>query len=476
MCRAIPPQSRVHPETVAEGAEVFRKSKSMTQPIPEPRLLPEVIAVVSQQNGAGKTTTAVNLAIALSAAGRTVLLIDLDPHSKTGHTLVRGRHISGAAYRLLMDAMIRRDMIAATEIPGLYLLPSDDTLTGVEPTLAMMGDSRTRLHQGLETLALLPTRFDCVVVDCPAALGLVSLNGLVAAHRVLIPVPCGDAMALKGLPQLLKMIEQLRAGFVQPLRGIHLLATFCSEVRDCREVIDRLRETYRNLCLQTEIPLSEIVQEANHRKRPVVVYCPRCEISRAYLALAAEWLTWATPHTPDDRDSLWRSKAFQDDLAKHHQAMQQRIEAWLLDPSSSLYDEDEDMHQHDAQVLNELFTIHQPPVHPVRNIHRTAAVVSLALAMVASGYLLWASSGYWAKLRLEAGALLIGHEQYWEAGSLFLARSDETAYRELILAARILADNRQQLMHCGERAEETGQAIACSIAIQPPHGSHKPPE
>ncbi|CAK0749403.1 AAA family ATPase [Gammaproteobacteria bacterium] len=438
----------------------------MTHPISEQRLPPEVTAIVSQQDGAGNTTTAVNLAIAMSAAGQSVLLVELDHHGKAGHALVRGYGGSGAAHRLLTDAVIRYDMIAATEIPGLYLLSSDDSLEDIEKTLSMVGGSRSHLQQGLETLSMLPTHFDRVVIDCPPGLGLVSLNGLVAAHRILVAVPV-NLPALKGLPAFLKAIERLRAGFPHPLRGTYLLATLCSHGEASQSLVARLRQEHESLCLYTDIPLSDTVREAEQRKKPAIAYCPRCDISQAYMALAAEWLTLDTQGR-DDHNSLWHSMAFKDSLARYSQEMQQRVEAWLLDPSSSLYDEDEDMHNQDAKVMDEIFKTARQSVGPVRSRRWIAAVAVLTLVSLATGYLLRGPAISWATVRLETAAWLIGSEQYWQAGSVFLSRSDETAYRELILAAKLIDDNRRQLMSCGDQARATGTAVTCSIAVQPP--------
>jgi chromosome partitioning protein len=427
---------------------------------------PEVIAIVGQKDGVGKTTTAVNLALALAAAGRTVLLMDLDPNGNAGRSLVRGAHGGGGSERALLDTSFGRDMIAATEIPDLYLTPATPGLSDIENTLALMGDSRTRLYQALTTLAALPLRFDHVVIDCPPTLGLLTLNALTAAHRVLVPLTC-DAVSLQTLPTLLTIIGRLRAGLSRPFYGVYLLISLYTGNTSSRSIIDSVRHDYGRMTLLTEIPEDGAVETAQTNERPLLVDTPSCPAAQSYLSLAAEWLTLAEPG--DQPDGAWRFKARQERIAHHRAAMSRRIEAWLIDPSSLLYDEREAMHHQDTQVLEELFRVTQP-IGRERLGGRGRIWLGAALSLALLIPLVLTARPWFAdeSRRFELGAWLIGTQHYWQAGSHLLARADADAYREIQLATRLLGDNRERIMDCGEQARARDAEVSCRIAVTPP--------
>ncbi|WP_295586134.1 DUF6118 family protein [uncultured Lamprocystis sp.] len=422
------------------------------------------MAVVSQQGGVGKTTTAINLAIALAAAGRTVLLMDLDPQGHAGHALVRGHYDGGGTERILLQASLSRDLIAATEIPDLYLAPAGPGLAGVESALAVMGDSRTRLYQALATLHSLPLRFDHVVIDCPPALGLLTLNALAAAHRVLLPIPC-DSVVLGGLPTVLTTISRLRAGLSQPLYGVYLLISMRPMGAATQSLIATMRHDYGRMTLLSEIPYDEQVKEATERGRPLLAHDLTSGVSQAYLSLAAEWLTLS--EEGDQPDGSWRLRARQERITAYCAEISKRVEAWLVDPSSLLYDDAREAMRHqDALVLEELFQATPPSTNPRFAQRRWPFILAglslLALLPTAWWLRHWSPDPAW---RIELGALVIGTDQYWRAGSLLQARSDTNAYRELLFASQLVASNRERLLACGEQVREDDTATRCAIEM-----------
>ncbi len=425
----------------------------------------EVIAVVSPGGESGKTTTAVNLAVALAAAGRTVLLVDLDPRGKAGDSLVQGHHQPGGSYRLLSETLVSRDWIAATEIPDLYLLPADPALAGIEDELAMEGDSRTRLIQGLASVATLTPRFDTVILDCPPALGLITVNILGAADRVLIPVPA-DPYALEGLPALLKAIQRLRTGLNRPLQGVHLLAVPGTEDSpDPKPWITQLRRDYPRLGLHSGIPRDEAVQEATTRNKPVLAHCLSCPASQAYLALAAEWLTLPQQ---GEREGPWRYQARQETMAQSRQGMEQRIRAWLVDPSSLLYDAQEASQLGEEEIQEALYHITRHPHPPSWLVrHRGQLFAGLLGLVIGLPFLIGPEGGedWLGRLRLDLATWLISPGNYWQIGSLLLAQSDEAAYRELLLGAQLVEHNRLSLLDCRRRAYQQGGAVPCHITV-----------
>lgn len=458
----------------------------MNQKIPDPRYIPEVISVVGTVDGAGKTTTSVNLAIALAASGRTILLIDLDPRGSIGDCLIRGWHEDGGASRLFGNALITRDIIAATEIPDLYLLPSEEGLNAVEQHLAPVGDSRTRLAQSLETLQALPIRFDLVIVNCPSNLGLITLNALVAANWVLVPIPTtADAISGSGVPALLTTIQRLRGGMKQPLRGVYLLPTQKTDAED--GLIDALRNGYGPMALPLAIPWSQKVKEASQHNKPVLVYAPHDLVSTSYLDLAAEWLELLI-HGTNIYASQYNGKLrHEEDSARLRQIMEKRIHAWLVDPSCLLYDAEEARRQPAPRVLDELIELTQqipPELHPPIDDtfiprHKNHLFAKRPFSRHGSHrYLLSGFIGLFLlliiltifappTLRFELAAWLIGPEQYWHSGSVLLFRADETAYRELILGIKLVGNNRNQLLACEEEAQAKDTVVSCTVAVSP---------
>jgi len=473
----------------------------MNPELPDLRSTPEVIAVVGTIDGAGKTTTTINLAVAFAASGRTVLLIDLDSRGGISNSLIRGWHEGGGSSRLFTEAVITRDMIAATEIPDLYLLPSEDSLNSVEHRLAPVGDSRTRLTQSLETLRALPIRFDLVLANCPSNLGLITLNALSAAHWVLVPVPSTvDAISsASGIPALLTTIQRLRGGMRQPLRGVYLLPTQETGTED--SLVTTLHSGYGPMVLPLAIPWSDKVEEATQYAKPVLVYAPHDPVSVAYLQLAAEWLKLVNRgvnisasqqqllSSTYEGESKTEAQRYEEENARLRLVMEKRIQAWLVDPSCLLYDANEARSQPEPRVLEELIELttrqaspepstqygeaftptqsgyfhgERPVAQRLWTTHRCLFSWILGLLLPIILLLLAPTS-----LRFELAAWLIGPTQYWNSGSALLFRTDEIAYRELILGMKLIGNNRSQLLACGEEAQAKGSVVTCSVVISP---------
>ncbi|AFL73050.1 AAA family ATPase [Thiocystis violascens] len=353
----------------------------MNRTLADPRLAsPEVIAIASQKGGVGKSTTALNLSIALVAAGRTVLLMDLDPQGQAGLTLMSGV-LAGGTERMLREANLTREMMTATEIPDLFLVPAGPGLSGIESELALLGDSRTRLHQALATLPSLPFRFDDIVIDCPPSVGLLTLNALAAAHKILLPVPC-ESFVLESLPTLLKTIGRLRAGLQQPLLGVHLLLVRRTPSTSDQALVNTLRQDYGHIMLLTEIPFDDAVRDAAERGQPLLTHCLQCDVSQAYLDLAAEWLLGHEEHQQPDNG--WSFRTRQERMTSERDRMCTRIQAWLMDPSSLLYDETwEAGRQQDTQVFDELFRP-RVPKRRTRLLAPLLLLLALSIALLLS--------------------------------------------------------------------------------------------
>ncbi len=251
-------------------------------------LAPRILAVANQKGGVGKTTTVVNLATALAAVGQRVLVLDLDPQANAttglGHTLEPD---TLSVYDLLLGETSIEEIIRPTAVPGLDLIPTSIELVGAEIELVVQPRREFRLR---EALAGRLAEYGYVFVDCPPSLGLLTLNALVAADAVLVPLQC-EYYALEGISHLVRTIERVRANFNQKLdiQGV-VLTMFDRRNSLSSLVADDARRFFAERVYDTAIPRNVRVSEAPSHGRPALLYDFHCAGSQAYVRLAAELL------------------------------------------------------------------------------------------------------------------------------------------------------------------------------------------
>ncbi len=257
-----------------------------------------VLSVVNQKGGVGKTTTAINVGAALALAGRQVLLVDLDPQGNlTSGVGLKGHQAEGGTtYDALTTAEPTLDaepFVIKTAVDGLFLIPADRQLTGAEIELVPLARREERLRLLLHSIR---DRFDYVIVDCPPSLGLLTLNGLVAADAVLIPLNC-EYFALEGLADLVGTLRRVRAALNPPLDIEGVLLTMCDERTNLgQQVASDVRGFFKEKVFRVVIPRNIRLGEAPSHGVPVVLYDPRSRGAEAYTALAREVLERAPAH------------------------------------------------------------------------------------------------------------------------------------------------------------------------------------
>ena len=252
-----------------------------------------IITIANQKGGVGKTTSTVNIAAAIAQAGHRVLVIDLDPQGNASTALGVEHHEGTAStYEVLTGDMTLAEVIQpCPDIPGLFAAPATIDLAGSEIELVAAEGREYRLRRALETyLATTPETPDYVFLDCPPSLGLLTLNGLVAAREVLLPIQC-EYYALEGLSQLLRTVEMVKAHLNPELQVSAILLTmYDGRTRLASQVADEVRRHFGARVLTTVIPRSVRVSEAPSYSQTVVTYDPASSGAVAYREAAHEVL------------------------------------------------------------------------------------------------------------------------------------------------------------------------------------------
>lgn len=248
-----------------------------------------VYALVNQKGGVGKTTTAINLGAYLAAYGKRVAIVDLDPQANATSSLgVNHEEVSLGTYDVLIRQAPPSNALLHNRKLGLSIIPSSTALAGAQVELVELPEREKALRR---TLSPLEENFDYILIDCPPSLGLLTVNGLLAAsHGVIIPIQC-EYLALEGLTQLMQTLQRVRSAIFPELliRGL-LLTMYDTRTNLSKDVVDEVRKHFPKLVFKTIIPRSVRLAEAPSHGLPISFYAPKSPGALSYSAFAVELL------------------------------------------------------------------------------------------------------------------------------------------------------------------------------------------
>lgn len=250
--------------------------------------MPRILAVANRKGGVGKTTTTVNVATAMAAAGKKVLVVDLDPQGNASTSMgVNKKGRMASSYEVLLGEKRLTDAVVWTEIPNFSLVPSSPDLAGAEVELVDMPGREYALKKALTRDAV---NYDYILIDCPPSLSLVTINALVAADAVIVPLQC-EFLALEGVTDLIRNINQIKKKF-NPALALHgVVLTMYDKRNNLSQMVeDDVRGFFGKKVYNTVIPRNVRISEAPSHGKPVLLYDFKCSGSQAYISLAGEVL------------------------------------------------------------------------------------------------------------------------------------------------------------------------------------------